>query len=210
MWKKGNAPTHLRPVNWAGSRTNTSIVCCTFATRLRWVSIAPFDTPVVPPVYCNAATSSAGSISTSGAGSASVERKSPKELCPGSSPCGSSPKSTTIAVFRFVSGSTVFTRSYTSAWATMVSVPESFRMCSISRSTYMGLIWVTIAPLHPTRRERGRHLLYEGLQPPELEGSAVEAQRGLPAVLLGRLREQFVQRALEDPRLRLHLPGLVD
>ena len=28
----------------------------TFASRLRCVSIAPFETPVVPPVYCSAAT----------------------------------------------------------------------------------------------------------------------------------------------------------
>ncbi|MNP84891.1 hypothetical protein D3C76_1844000 [compost metagenome] len=28
------------------------------ATRLPWVSIAPFANPVVPPVYCNTAMSS--------------------------------------------------------------------------------------------------------------------------------------------------------
>ena len=32
--------------------------CSTFATMLRWSSVAPFDTPVVPPVYCRNATSS--------------------------------------------------------------------------------------------------------------------------------------------------------
>ncbi|MNN87038.1 hypothetical protein D3C81_2045380 [compost metagenome] len=31
--------------------------CSILATRLRWVSIAPLATPVVPPVYCNTATS---------------------------------------------------------------------------------------------------------------------------------------------------------
>ncbi|MCY1453757.1 hypothetical protein D9M71_707690 [compost metagenome] len=31
--------------------------CSMLATRLRWVSIAPLATPVVPPVYCNTATS---------------------------------------------------------------------------------------------------------------------------------------------------------
>src|SRR5215218_612880 len=60
-----------------------------------------------------------------------------------------------------------------------------------------------ISLLHPARRERGSHLLHEGLQPPELEGGAVEAERGLPAVLLDRARKQFVQRTLKDPRLRL-------
>ena len=32
--------------------------CSMFATMLRWVSIAPFATPVVPPVYCRNAMSS--------------------------------------------------------------------------------------------------------------------------------------------------------
>ncbi len=32
--------------------------CSTFATRLRCVSTAPFETPVVPPVYCRNAMSS--------------------------------------------------------------------------------------------------------------------------------------------------------
>ena len=39
--------------------------CCMLATRLRWVSIAPLATPVVPPVYCRKARS-CGSIAISG------------------------------------------------------------------------------------------------------------------------------------------------
>ncbi|MNE42065.1 hypothetical protein D3C80_1361710 [compost metagenome] len=31
--------------------------CSMLAIRLRWVSIAPLATPVVPPVYCSTATS---------------------------------------------------------------------------------------------------------------------------------------------------------
>ena len=34
--------------------------CSALATRLRCDSIAPFGTPVVPPVYCSSATESAG------------------------------------------------------------------------------------------------------------------------------------------------------
>ncbi len=53
--------------------------CCMFAIMLRWVSIAPLATPVVPPVYCRNARSS-GPISTFGnvprepAASASLKR----------------------------------------------------------------------------------------------------------------------------------------
>ena len=36
--------------------------------RLRWVSIAPFETPVVPPVYWSAARSSSAGRVASGAG----------------------------------------------------------------------------------------------------------------------------------------------
>ena len=56
--------------------------CCMFATRLRWVSMAPLATPVVPPVYCRKAMSSA-SMSTEGrawrlpAASASRKRTAP-------------------------------------------------------------------------------------------------------------------------------------
>ncbi len=43
-------------------------VCSMLARMLRWVSIAPFDTPVVPPVYCrNAMSSRATSTGCNGA-----------------------------------------------------------------------------------------------------------------------------------------------
>ncbi|EWS57733.1 hypothetical protein Y694_04311 [Methylibium sp. T29-B] len=37
---------------------NQASVCITLATTLRCSSVAPLDTPVVPPVYCRKATSS--------------------------------------------------------------------------------------------------------------------------------------------------------
>ena len=37
----------------------SALHCNMLATRLRWVSMAPFGDPVVPPVYCSTATSSA-------------------------------------------------------------------------------------------------------------------------------------------------------
>src|SRR2546426_10914248 len=59
----------VRPYTWnSGTATSTRsgtprsgtqrAVCIAFATRLRWVSIAPFGVPVVPPVYWRTATSS--------------------------------------------------------------------------------------------------------------------------------------------------------
>ncbi len=48
---------------------NQACSCWTLAIRLRWVSIAPFERPVVPPVYCKTAISSASTPgSTSRAG----------------------------------------------------------------------------------------------------------------------------------------------
>ncbi len=38
---------------------NQDAVCRALLTRLEWVSMAPLDRPVVPPVYTRAATSSA-------------------------------------------------------------------------------------------------------------------------------------------------------
>ena len=38
-------------------------ICCMLATRLPWVSIAPFGKPVVPPVYCSTAVSSSPTTS---------------------------------------------------------------------------------------------------------------------------------------------------
>jgi hypothetical protein len=66
-----------------------------------------------------------------------------------------------------------------------------------------------VSLFHPGRRERAGEFLYERLQPLELEGRAVERERGLAAVLFGRAPEQLVERALEDLRLRLDV-ALVD
>ena len=48
-WKSGSTPT----MTSAPSSASGIIIaaCATFAVRLAWVSIAPFEVPVVPPVY---------------------------------------------------------------------------------------------------------------------------------------------------------------
>ena len=66
MWKNGSTATNV--VVLVASSTAPS-VCAMFATRLRWVSITPFDRPVVPDEYGSTTTSSrsTGTCSASGA-----------------------------------------------------------------------------------------------------------------------------------------------
>ena len=47
-WKKGI--THMIPSLPSWRSVNHEHPCMTFDTRLWWVSMAPFDRPVVPPV----------------------------------------------------------------------------------------------------------------------------------------------------------------
>src|SRR4029077_10966422 len=57
MWKNGmEARTMLDP----GGPRNQARHWTEFATRFRWLSIAAFGLPVVPPVYWRTATSWAG------------------------------------------------------------------------------------------------------------------------------------------------------
>ena len=64
--------------------------CNTLATRLRCISTAPLDRPVVPPVYCSTAMSSllmAGFFSVAGVprATASLKRTAPGRLNGGTS-----------------------------------------------------------------------------------------------------------------------------
>src|SRR5207247_1798873 len=80
-WNRGIAPsTRSDPCAPAG---NHAAVCVAFATRLRWVSIAPFGVPVVPPVYCSTATSS-GRLPASSLGFAGVAARSANRWTPSS------------------------------------------------------------------------------------------------------------------------------
>ena len=55
-WNSGSA---IRTTSLPGSASvNHARACAQFATKLKCVSMTPFDTPVVPPVYCNSARSS--------------------------------------------------------------------------------------------------------------------------------------------------------
>jgi len=57
MWNSGKA---VRNVSCVGVPFIQAAKAMAFETRFVWVSMAPLDIPVVPPVYCRAAKSSAG------------------------------------------------------------------------------------------------------------------------------------------------------
>ena len=73
MWYSGSARDDDDLIDWrracAARAAIHASVCSTLATTLRCSSVAPLDTPVVPPVYCRKATSS-GFSSTGLSGSA--------------------------------------------------------------------------------------------------------------------------------------------
>ncbi|MCY1218118.1 hypothetical protein D9M72_300530 [compost metagenome] len=50
--------TFARSPARASAGVNQASACSVAATMLRWVSTAPFDRPVVPPVYCRKAIES--------------------------------------------------------------------------------------------------------------------------------------------------------
>ena len=65
MWYSGSAHTMVI-CSTTGARDmagcDHASLCSTLAMMLRWVRVAPFDTPVVPPVYCRKATSVAAAL----------------------------------------------------------------------------------------------------------------------------------------------------
>lgn len=70
-WKKGMAAITFSPPSTP--LVSHARTCRVLHTRLRWVSMAAFGTPVVPPVYWNSATSS-GRAAGAGAGSVVASR----------------------------------------------------------------------------------------------------------------------------------------
>ena len=67
-WKKGAT---LRNRSSPSLRSVSQLrIWVKLATRFRWVSIAPFGTPVVPPVYCSTARSSGATFTPGGRGDA--------------------------------------------------------------------------------------------------------------------------------------------
>ncbi len=141
-------------------------VCSRLASMLRWVSIAPLATPVVPPVYCRNARSSR--VTSTGVNGAAWPRASAarnftvppmcqagtifltflitkltsRRLWPGS-------RSPTWVVITCSTGVLFTTCCRTLAKfsrMTMARAPESFSWCSSSRGVYIGLTLTTVMP----------------------------------------------------------------
>ncbi len=100
------------------------MVCTTLATRLWWVSITPFERPVVPDEYGSATRSSAetGTCSASGGPNSAV-----RELAPSASPI------TTISV-TFVSAAAARTVSRSAGTVTTSVASASTSWWCTSRS----------------------------------------------------------------------------
>jgi hypothetical protein len=120
MWKNGSTPTSTSsaPIRC------TARICSMFATRLRWVSITPFETPVVPLEN--------GSTARSPAGSTAAAPASPS--ADGSDSSANTFKSVSATAAR--SGS-----------AAITALASALRSClAISSGVSSGLIELTIPP----------------------------------------------------------------
>ena len=140
---------------WFGSSTGftQARACSTFATMFRCSSIAPFATPVVPPVYCRNAMSSCDSGTRSSVRrrpSASTSdrwtalaidqgftifftRRTTKLTSTPFAP-SSSPIDVTITCFTFVLPRTSASVCAKFSSTTITSAPESTSWCSSSRA----------------------------------------------------------------------------
>ncbi len=128
--------------------------CTVFATRLRWVSTAPLETPVVPPVYCRKAMSSPPTSTGSSASDAPRDSTAPKRTLSGNEYAGTifftrritklviapfgkpsmSPMPVTITRFTGVFASTCCRVAAAFSKITIAVAPESFSWCSSSRA----------------------------------------------------------------------------
>ena len=141
-------------------------VCSMLARMFRWVSIAPFETPVVPPVYCRKAMSSAASVT--GAKDPAAPRASAARSGTAPSIRQAGTIFFTLLMTRFTSQrfgtgrrspTSVVTTCSTGVLSitdcsvcakfsrmTIALAPESFSWCSSSRGVYSGLTLTTVRP----------------------------------------------------------------
>ena len=172
MWYSGSAAmllARLRSPILPSAGVNQASACSVAATMLRWVSTAPLDRPVVPPVYCRKA-------GVSGATRAGVSvRRSPRasarlKLITWRPPVrGSSYAGTILARWRTAkviqrpyqapsrSPMEAITTCCTAVWSitsasvcakfsrmTMAVAPESLSWCSSSRAVYSGFTFTHV------------------------------------------------------------------
>ena len=167
MWYSGSAQTMVSGSlagrvfrrGWAHAS-----FCSRLPTMLRWVSVAPLDTPVVPPVYCRKATSDAFSSTGVSFMPAPCDSASLKRTALGSEKAGTifftlrttkltitpfsppsiSPMLATTMCLTLVRGSTCSRVVAKFSRMRMASAPESFSWCSSSRGVYRGLTLTTV------------------------------------------------------------------
>jgi hypothetical protein len=141
-------------------------VCSRLASMLRCVSIAPFETPVVPPVYCRKARSSG--VTPTGAKGASAPRASAssREMAASirqggtifrtvlttkftSQRLGIGSRSPICVVITCSTGVSCQTFSSVAAkfsTTTMARAPESRNWCASSFAVYIGFTFTTVMP----------------------------------------------------------------
>src|SRR5919199_314092 len=142
MWKNGSTAMIFS----SSRRSAGSSTCATFATRLRCVSMTPFDVPVVPDEYGSATTSSGstGTCSARGAPKSSVAGRTPS----GSGVPASAPSTWTTVTWVPRAAASAVSRN--SGIVTSRVAPASTSWWCTSRSVYVGLIVVMTPPASAT------------------------------------------------------------
>ena len=154
MWYIGIAVTSTSSPSFNATGMN-ALNCSVLATRLRCDRAAPFDSPVVPPVYCrNSRSSPVSATGRSGspppwASASAKETDSPSRASTGG--LGSvaplaSPTPTVMTVFRPVLARTSASVGVEPLKTTIVSTPASLSWCSSSRGVYNGFTFTCTAP----------------------------------------------------------------
>ena len=166
IWYSGSAHTIVTcsPAVCFMHGSAQASVCSTLAITLRWVSVAPFETPVVPPVYCRKATSSTLSSAGLNGMRSPWASASLKVTMFGSENSGTiflTLRTTKLTSMPFTPPSIspmlatttwrtgVLPITFCTVWAkfssTMIaSLPESVSWCSSSRAVYRGLTLTTV------------------------------------------------------------------
>ena len=166
IWYSGNAQTMVgnsTSGGWLIAGPDHASVCRMLAITLRCVSVAPFDTPVVPPVYCRKATSELFSCAGlngifAPCASASLKRtmcgienagtifltlRTTKLTSMPFAPPSNSPMLATTTWRTGVLPSTCSTVCAKFSSTMIASLPESLSWCSSSRGVYSGFTFTT-------------------------------------------------------------------
>ena len=160
-WYSGIAVT----MTWPGTVISggmKALYCSTLATRLRCDSAAPFDSPVVPPVYCRnsrsppfVATGAKGSAAPSANALARLVAPARRASTGGLGNALPLPSPTpwVMTVFSPVLAMTSATVPDTALKTTMISTPASFSWCCNSCGVYSGLTFTCAAPARTMPRK---------------------------------------------------------